>query len=281
MRANFLFMNRQNKANISITIVGILGAIICCAIIAIIFSKIIRLNAELDETIKHFSMYAQGRRNYPTEERKEFLQKQRNELQNIIDDLSKYELAWKKNIEPFVHIDSPLKFKELLFQTKKTLRQKASQKNILLSDDIGFYEWERKLPPQEKIDELGQALTIVEKLINDAIDISVDKVASVSFEPLKKVYVSELEDSFFYERAFYITITGKYDVIYNYLARTQTGEKVLFVDSCRLYNAVTQNTSHLKERSREEIGKELTLEGNPTLTAEIVFVNEILVQETN
>jgi len=217
---------------------GIVGLIVVLCLVAAnasLFARSIVLNAALDEPYKRFDSYKNGASNYPSQEREAFLNKQLKSVVKAYSNLQKYPLFLDEISQKNSQGVSSLKFKEALFSVKTELRESARARNITIARDIGFAEWEKKLPPREKLPDLFQALDTIRDLGMLALDAGVKEI--------KKIYVPELEAISFeqggnrkkyYTRTIDVEVLGDSAQIMRYLQELHASKFLYVVRQCSL-----------------------------------------------
>ncbi len=161
------------------------GAFSIIAVLLIVFGiiflgKNIVLDAELNMPLKKFKMYYRGDKNYPSDERSKYLAEQKEKLDGIYFMLADKGYAGNLLVfEDKIESGAALVFKERLYSVKSYFKNKERNGNFELPDDLGFAEWEEKLPPDYKVSELLWQLDTVKKVLDDIIAVKIKTVSCI------------------------------------------------------------------------------------------------------
>ena len=230
-------------------VIGLLVSVFLIVSIIITFGKILKVDALLHDHSERFSIYQIGRRNYPSGEREDFLHEQRKGLGTILARLREYPFFWERVVRKDLSAVAPLKFKEELFRVKNDLRMRAQKNDVILYDDIGFYQWERELPPHSKLEDLFQALEVSKAIEEVAIDARVNEIEGIIISDVsERQYAIDDGDAVYFEREIRIRLRGTFASLVTFVYNINMSELLLNVRHMK----INRLESELKKRKREE-----------------------------
>ena len=228
------------------------GLVSLVFLVGIIFSflKIIKYNNDLNSFSQELSLYSKGERNYPSEERKAFLSKQEEVVNNYLQSVITEPFFMATNFLKQNEL-SPLEFKEKLFDVKKKLMSSAKEKQIEMCNDIGFLQWEDKLPPKEKMAELERSLFFVEKVASLAIEAGVEKIVQIRLNQEQEKEFSEKsakDKDYYIEQTAKVVATGKSTAFLDFISLVNSNDMLLTVQAF----SVEKKTESKKGKSDSE-----------------------------
>ena len=255
---------------------GLVITLILAVYIIITFGKILTINVSLERSYDRFDTYKRGLQNYPSDDREDFLMNQNKGLESILTQLREYPIFWDKIINIDIATTSPLKFKEELFRIKRTLQKRAEGSGVILSKDIGFSTWEKKLPQPSQLEDLFQALEIVREVSTIAIDSHVHEIEDIYVSEIARIpYTNIDQQQTYYERELRIRLNGKCSNLIQFLYGVHISKILLYVKDMRIYNIHASEKSegsiHIKS-SQKSASDPL----DPSLIGEFTIVNTCL-----
>ncbi|MBU1863516.1 MAG: Amuc_1100 family pilus-like protein [Candidatus Omnitrophica bacterium] len=240
------------------------------------FGNILKVDAALEQFYKQFKAYKTGVHNYPSLERRAFLDEQKRGLEAILTRLREYPIFWDRIIKKDVSSMSPLQFKEELFRVKKELKQKAKDKNTVLCHDIGFERWEKKLPEQSELEGLFQALEIVREIGTIAINANINEIEKIMIFPtVEKPYQQNAHSRTNYERDVKIYLNGASLNIVDFLYKVHMSKLLLNIQTMKIYRAAP-DTDTIKGTASSDVDKMVKSDSGELLTAIFTIVNTSL-----
>ncbi len=260
-------------------IVGFVGSVVAIILgiyIIATFGKILKINVSLEQLYKRIDSYRRGMQNYPSPEREVFLMEQKRGLESILANIREYPVFWDKIIDIDVETTSPLKFKEELFRTKNTLQRQADKNGVILSKDIGFSTWEKKLPQPSQIEDLYKALEVVIEVSEIAINSYVEEVEEIQVSNfVEMLYSDSGSKQKYYEREIRMRLRGKCSEFVQFLYGINTSRILLHVKDMRVYNIHSSGvTAGRDESNSSKKNSKDTLD--PLLVGEFTIINTCL-----
>jgi len=230
--------------------IGLLTAVVLLVMNASLIARSIVCDAALEEPFKRLDLYRTGVANYPSEERKVYLQEKESELQATFSELRKEKLFFDVVTDRDPGTVSPLKFKEALFLVKSEIKEAARKKNIDVVHDFGFSEWEKKLPPTHRLSDLFQALDVVREVGALAIDSEVHAITELTVPEIEEVFYDEEEKSTrYFRRRIEVGLVGEFSQVMRYMQKLLGSDFLFVVQSCEV---VTKEAQEKQSKKNEE-----------------------------
>ncbi|MBU1088021.1 MAG: Amuc_1100 family pilus-like protein [Candidatus Omnitrophica bacterium] len=185
-----IFLIKKFKKTFAI--IGLIGIFCAVLIVAIIAAGLLNssLNLKLGDLEKKLIVYKKTLGSNPEQmiaSRKTY----KSQLLNKNEQINS--MFTKANFPS----STPLSFKQLLFVTQDRLKAKSLKKNITLPLGLGFDEYKINVPEADITDVLTQELSVVEELINGAIDSGVSSIDNIKLSH-QKLSLAAGEQSFRY-----------------------------------------------------------------------------------
>lgn len=188
-------------------------------------ARILELRAQLKP-------YLNGRKNFPSEEKGEYLKQQQQRLNHLLSESRDYPIYADTLIPVGEEVKSPLSLKEKIFEIKKSLQKKASEEGLLIPDDIGFKYWEESLPARDKVAEIQKDLYFAKAIIDHLIHAKVERLESVQL--LDAQQMSYHKNGQYTERRAKIELSGTSERILDFLELVLTTGYFLNIENYEL-----------------------------------------------
>lgn len=137
-------------------------------------------------------------------------------------------------------IPDPLKFKEQLYQTQQRLKNLANNSQVTLPQDLGFSQFETKIPAAGQLPILIKQLDIVDEVIKFLIKTQIKNIVSVELaEPADRL-VGKTDGAVYKELPIKVTVECPTENLVKFLYELRSSEFIFIVKSLKIDTTAQQ-----------------------------------------